>query len=147
MKRIFLFLLFCLLPLMAWATPEKPGIGVETEFPMKGQPVQIFVSHATWQRLEEFQFSVTYRPNSMVSHTQELGHPDPNGYLTWTPADAGVTILKATIPGSKEKDLTITKQLSVRYGQFPLLGILIFLLAAFTLFGGLAWTVVRSKPA
>lgn len=146
MQRLLLFLMLCLFPALAWATPEKPGIGIENNYPLKGQPIQIFVSHAT-APLEQFQISVTYRPNSMVSRTEELGHPDANGYLSWTPKDAGVTILKATVPGSKDKDLSFSKQVSVRYGHFPLPGMLIILLASLTLFGGLAWTLVKSKPA
>ncbi|MBT9546460.1 MAG: hypothetical protein IV090_13810 [Candidatus Sericytochromatia bacterium] len=149
MKRTLILgmlLLFCFFSLQAIATPEKPGIGIKDNYPLKDQAIQIYVSHATVP-LERFQVSVTYRPNSMVSRTEELGHPDANGYLNWTPKDAGVTILKATLPGSKDKDLNFSKQVSVRYGSFPLMGLLIFLLASLTLFGGLAWTLVKSKPA
>jgi hypothetical protein len=146
-KLIFLVpLLFWLLMAQAWATPEKPGIGIKDNYPLKDQAIQIYVSHATVP-LERFQVSVTYRPNSMVSRTEELGNPDTNGYLSWTPKDAGVTILKATLPGSKDKELSFSKQVSVRYGHFPPMGLLIFLLASLTLFGGLAWTLVKSKPA
>lgn len=147
LRLIFgLILLFWFFPVQVGATPEKPGIGIKDNYPLKGQAIQIYVSHATMP-LERFQVSVTYRPNSMVSRTEELGNPDANGYLTWTPKDAGVTILKATLPGSKDKDLSFSKQVSVRYGSFPLMGLMIFLLASLTLFGGLAWTLVKSKPA
>jgi hypothetical protein len=146
MRRWLLFLALCFLPSLAWATPERPGIGVEVDYPIQGQPVQIYISHAT-AKLEQFQFSVTYRPNSMVSHKEELGHPNDNGYLTWTPKDTGVTILQASIPGSTDKTANVSKQISVRYAGIPLLGILIFLLASITLFGGFAWTLSHSKKA
>ena len=147
MRRACLFLFFCLFfPLLAWSTPERPGIGIKDNYPLKDQAIQIFISHASIP-LEQFEVSVTYRPNSMVSRSEVLGHPDNNGYLTWTPKEAGITIIKATIPGSTDKALSFSKQISVRYSHFPTLGLGIFLLASLTLFGGLSWTLIKSKPA
>lgn len=143
MKRLILILLFVLLfPFMGQATEEKPAIGVEDPYPQVGKPVQVLVSHAS-HPLETFTVKVTYRPNSTVSKEQDLGRPNDNGILEWTPQDAGITVIEATANKLDDSKIVIKKQVSVRYGSFPTAGIIMFALAACTLFGGLLITAAK----
>lgn len=148
MKKVFLFLIIlsCLV-LPATATPEKPAIGLKdgSKYPLLDQATQILISHATYPDLTQFKVQVTYRPNSMVTFTKNIGSPDSDGRLSWTPHDAGICVIEAIAPGLKEgdKEIKITNKVSVRYGSFPPMGLLVMLLAACTLFGGLIYSFTK----
>lgn len=134
----------------AMATEEIPALGLSGDaYPLINTPTQIMISHASYPDLSRFKVVVTYRANSSTSHEEVLGTPNADGYVSWTPQEAGITTLKATAPALETgtKDIIIEKTVSVRFGSFPLTGILIFILAAGILFGGLSiFIFINSKP-
>lgn len=150
MKRIsaLFALLFCLLllALPTLATEEKPTIGLSGDaYPLVGKEVQILVSHASYPHLENFSVKVIYRPNSNVEQEEVLGHTNDNGIIAWTPKHAGITTITAEAPALDGIEaVKLSKNISVRFGHFPPLGILIFALAATTLFGGLILILIKS---
>lgn len=146
-KWLLLMLAMGLSSLPAQATPEKAVLGLEGgRFPKQGEPVQVLISHPTYPHLEDFEVTVTYRPNSSQSFAEKLPKPNDMGIVTWTPKQAGITTLTAKAPGVPgEKQLELSTQVSVRYGSFPVSGIIIFLFAALTLFGGLILTIRFSQ--
>lgn len=135
---------------IAMATEEIPALGINGDaYPLINTPTQIMISHASYPDLSRFKVTVTYRANSSTSHEEVLGIPNADGYVSWTPQDAGITILKATAPALETgaKDIVIEKSVSVRFGSFPVTGILIFALATLVLFGGLGvFIFINSKP-
>lgn len=134
----------------ATATEETPALGLDGDaYPLINTPTQIMISHASYPDLSRFKVTVTYRANSSTSHEETLATPNADGYVSWTPQDAGITILKATAPALEagEKEVAIEKSVSVRFGSFPIPGILIFALATLILFGGLGvFIFINSKP-
>ncbi len=133
MKR-FLLIFIVLLSLVpaAIATPEKPTLGfTDGDYPLVNEPTRIMISHAS-ANLSDFTLEVKYRPNSSTSYTETLEGVSEDGYINWTPKTAGIATLKAV-----SGDITIEKSVSIRFGSFPIQGILIFALAALILFGGL----------
>jgi len=132
---------------LASATEERPTLGLEgNEFPVINQPINILVSHASYPDLEKFKVTATYRPNSSTSFTEELPAPNDMGRVEWLPKEAGIATLTAVAPGVEDdKEVKMETNVSIRYGSFPLSGILIFLLAAITLFGGLIVTIQVSR--
>lgn len=117
MRLSILTALLALLALPAAAQPitvipEKPIVGQEATLQL-GAPVDTVF--------------VTYRPNSAVARrdTIRLGGFDS---VKWTPAQAGVVQIRLA-------DGT-AQNVSVRFAQTPLLGVLILLGAGLILFGG-----------
>jgi len=133
-----------------WATEERPTIGlVGGAYPVIHQPVTLLISHASYPHLEKFEVKVTYRPNSETSKEEILSAPNDNGELIWTPTEAGITLIQAQAPALTEggESVKITQNISVRFGSFPVMGMLIFVLAALALFGGLILVIVKTgKP-
>lgn len=145
---IFLVLLTGALTLPVLATEEIPTIGLSEAYPLKGQEVQVLISHASYPHLENFTVTVTYRPNSDASQVEVLGNPNDNGIITWKPRHAGITTITAEAPAFETfEEVKLSKNVSVRFGAFPPLGILIFVLATLTLFGGLIVVLLKTtKP-
>ena len=87
-----------------------------------------------------------YRPNSETAHTADLGTTGADGTVAWTPDDAGVVLLEA---GPEDAPLAQTR-VSVRFGAFPPLGLLVMVVAALLLFGGAAmgfvWLMRGPEP-
>ena len=135
---------------VATATEEIPALGLNGDaYPLINTPTQIMISHASYPDLSRFKVTVTYRANSSTSHEEVLSAPNADGYVSWTPQEAGIAILKATAPAlnAGEEEVTINKSVSVRFGGFPPTGILIFALATLILFGGLGLFIfLNSKP-
>ncbi len=135
---------------LAYATEERPTLGLEGgAFPLINQPVNILVSHASYPDLEKFELTATYRPNSSTSFVEKLPAPNDMGRVEWIPKEAGIATLTAIAPELKGVEdgnaVKLETNVSVRYGSFPMSGILIFLLAALTLFGGLIVTLLASR--
>ncbi len=70
---------------------------------------------------------VTYRPNSGVVEKTPITLAEASTTFSWTPDRAGIATLSA---GSASKNV------SIRFSSFPLLGLMIMLGAASILFGG-----------
>lgn len=130
----------------AWATEERPALGLDgVTYPQVGEPVRLLISHASYPELERFQVKVTYRPNSDVSKSETLPPPNDFGVLEWTPTDAGITTLTAEAPALEGfEPVKLTLQVSVRYGGFPLSGLLMFIFSMLTLFGGLTLVILKT---
>lgn len=154
MKKYLLVLWQCLILFMGsigvLATEEIPALGLSGDaYPLINTPTQIMISHASYPDLKRFEVVVTYRANSSTAYQETLPAPNEDGYVAWTPKEAGIAILKATAPGVDSKDpVSIEKNVSVRFGAFPATGMLIFALASLILFGGLVLMIYNNtKPA
>lgn len=85
--------------LAAGATPEQPALGIGGDGRLEvGKPAQVLVSHATYPQLSAFAISVTYHAHGPIPQTEDLGHPDDDGRLNWTPHTGGAIRLKALAP-------------------------------------------------
>lgn len=153
MKKYLLIFLQCLalvfISTSVLATEEIPALGLSGDaYPLINTPTQIMISHASYPDLKRFEVVVTYRANSSTAYQETLPAPNEDGYVAWTPKEAGIAILKATAPGIESKDpVSIEKNVSVRFGTFPATGMLIFALASLILFGGLALMIYNNtKP-
>lgn len=120
----------------AAAQQEVAELTAETQYPLRGEPVEIRLTGAGGAPLPGVPISARYRPNSETAHTEELGPTGPDGSLSWTPADAGVVTLQAA--GDGEAQPLAQLQLAVRFGAFPVVGLLVMVVAAVLLFGGAA---------
>lgn len=112
----------------AWAQ-----ISVSPEAPVRNQPVTVTLDAPADELL------VTYRPNSGISVSETV--PVSGTAATWTPSRAGVVAL-ATADGA-------TRNVSVRFDETPISGLLILIVAGLVLFGGaaLAMRALLSGPA
>lgn len=153
MKRYLLILIQCLslflISTSVLATEEIPTLGLSGDaYPLVNTPTQVMISHASYPDLKRFEVVVTYRANSSTSYQETLPAPNEDGYVAWTPKEAGIAILKATAPGIESQDsVSIEKNISVRFGGFPATGMLIFALATLVLFGGLVLMIYNNtKP-
>jgi hypothetical protein len=86
--------------------------------------------------------SVTYRPGSSVSRTEDIGVTGEGGRVEWTPHLAGIATLNATWDGG-----TSTTNVSVRFAHTPLGGVAIMLLAGLLLVGGSVVRIMRIMKA
>lgn len=97
--------------------PETPVLGEETALTFDA-PVDAVV--------------FTYRPNSAIPlvDTVRVG-----GFasIKWRPSQAGV--VRVAVPGGPSRNL------SVRFSEWPLSGIFVLLVAGFILFGGAAYAM------
>lgn len=78
---------------------------------------------------------VTYRPNSAIPivDTIRVGGFDT---VRWSPERAGVVRLSVPSGGASQN-------VSVRFDEPPIAGIIVLILAALILFGGAAWAMVK----
>lgn len=154
MKKAYLLSLYFVI-MLCWGgsvlgTEERPALGLSGgEYPLVHTPTQIMVSHASYPDLKRFKVTVTYRANSSTAYQETLEAPNEDGYVSWTPREAGITILNAEAPDieNPETSVKIEKSVSVRFGSFPPAGLLIFALATLILFGGLSLLIYsNTKP-
>ncbi len=118
---------------MAFAGLATADVTIELteDFPVRGRAVDVRVMGGDIG--ETYSFSVTYRPNSETSAVEDLGGFSPEGRLSWTPVDAGITSLNVI---DDEGGTVVSRNIAVRYESPPLSGLLIFILAGILLFGG-----------
>ncbi len=120
--RALAFFLLLALPVAAQPiTPstEKPVVGVPMTLRFDAPVDTVFV---------------TYRPNSAVARrdTVRLGE---SASMKWTPERAGV--VQIGLPSGASQNL------SVRFSETPLSGILVLIVAGLILFGGAAWAMAK----
>jgi hypothetical protein len=84
--------------------------------------------------------TATFRPNSEVATTKDLGITSTSGQLSWTPDEAGIATLTAEAEGLDPVDLTV----SVKFKRPSALGIAILLLAGMILFGGNGYSFAKT---
>lgn len=133
-------------PAHGQAADAAPVIVAEDPYPLRGETTEIRVEGADGQPLPGVALRARYRPNSETAHTAELGATDAAGRVAWTPDDAGVVLLEA---GDTAAPLA-QHRVSVRFGGFPPLGLLVMAVAAVLLFGGaalgFAWLMSAPEP-
>lgn len=137
----------------AWAqetAAEAPAITLtaDDERPVLGQTVRLTVL-AGGTPLRAARVSAVYRPNSSTTSTEHLAPTDEAGTVFWTPSAAGPVNLQAWPPSVAEGAApAVTVAVAVRYGGFPLSGLVIMLLAGALLLGGAAFglTMLLSAP-
>ncbi len=128
-------------PVLGQAT-GAPAVVADDPFPLRGETTEIRVEGADGRPLAGVALRARYRPNSETAHTAEMGVTDAAGRVEWTPDDAGVVLLEA---GDAAAPIA-QHRVSVRFGGFPPLGLLVMVVAAALLFGGAAlgfWWLMR----
>ncbi len=117
----------CLLLLLALGLAASASAQITTspDVLVRGEPVTVTFAEPTDSLL------VTYRPNSGIAYEEVV--PASGSTATWTPTRAGVVAL-ATPAGASQN-------VSVRFDETPLSGILILTLAGVVLFGGAAFAM------
>lgn len=127
----------------AAATEERPAIGIGGNRPLvAGQIAKVLVSHASHPQLEAFAVSVTYL--GPLPQTEELGHPNADGVLYWTPRYGGRIVLKAVDAGPPP--LELSRELRVEGPQAVITWLqLSMLLLALGLSLGLAFALHRRQ--
>ncbi len=103
-------------------------------FPRQGEPCLVKITREGLPAAG-IAVSVTYRPNSEVAITEEIGRTDARGELSWTPRSAGIGMLAA-----EGCDLTV----SIRFRGIPIGGLVVMLLAAMILFGGNSYSFAKT---
>ena len=118
----------------------------EDPFPLRGEATEIAFQGKDGAPVAGVPLRARYRPNSETAHTADLGATGADGTVEWTPDDAGVVLLEA---GPEDAPLAQTR-VSVRFGGFPPLGLLVMVVAALLLFGGAAlgfvWLMRGPEP-
>lgn len=105
-------------------TEAHAQLQLSNDTPAVGEEITITVAEPVSE------WKATYRPNSGVVEEVPATLATPSKTFTWTPDRAGIVQLSA---GS------VSRNVSVRFSGFPLLGLLIMLIAAGVLFGGAAF--------
>ena len=116
--------LLVLLAVLA-AVPALAQISTEPAAPVRGEPVTVTLGAPADELL------VTYRPNSGIAVEETV--PVSGTRATWTPSRAGVVSL-ATPDGTSQN-------VSVRFDETPVSGLLILIVAGLVLFGGAAFAM------
>lgn len=114
------------------------AISADEERPLRGDTVRLTVTDDGAPAAGALVVAV-YRPASNTVHREELPPVDASGTVLWTPAYTGPVSLQAWPAGS---DLEADRQpaavltVAVRFGSFPLAGLIIMIIAGVLLFGG-----------
>lgn len=108
-----------------------PSISVEPPYPLRQQHSTIRVEREGVP-VEGMVVEALYRPNSQTSFSERLDPTDANGTTSWTPRDAGIVTLSAKDASGADTSAHV----AVRYGTFPLPGVIVMIVAGLLLFGG-----------
>lgn len=111
-------------------------VTVADAYPLRGAPVAVSVAR-DGRPVADAVITARYRPNSQTVHTETLPPTGADGRVTWRPKDAGVVALAVTDPAGGPA--LASTRVAVRFGSFPLSGLLVMVIAAVVLFGGAAW--------
>lgn len=120
-----------------------PGRGrvagaIETShrYPTQGNPTFILVRTYSGEPLEGAVVSITYRPGSRVEKRVPVGKTNAAGIVEWKPQVAGIAGIEARWMAEEEREIVVTKNVSVRFSSTPPGGIFIMALAGILLIGG-----------
>ena len=112
------------------------SIELAKDFPVRGEPVELFVTPPDGEACSSAQVSVTYRPNSKTEKEVVIGSPQAACELTWIPEDPGIVRITVKVNGKTEAE----KRASVRFAKTPASGIVILIFAGLVLYGGIAYS-------
>ncbi len=121
--------------------PDSPDGSVR---PRQGKPyriaIQVKAEDGTLTPAAGAKVTATYRPNAhkAVTRTWDVGQTDSSGHLAWSPRDAGVAKITATLGED-----SWSQQISVLFDPYPKSGIIIMLLAGCTLMGTIILSFIR----
>ena len=127
------------------AKPEL-AISVSDKHPTIRRAVSIEVT-ATATTVQGVEINAVYRPNSKAKQEETISTKEADVsadgtklIVRWTPTTEGIVLLTA-----KKDSLQATTSCAVRFDGMPALGVVIFIVAFFILFGGLAYAFVRGN--
>lgn len=124
--------------LVLLAGSAVPGAAVEIELgdesPLRGEPVAVTVRDAGGVPIAGARLEAHYRPNSQTAFREPLPPTDAAGRTEWTPRDAGIVTVEMLDPAGGPATASVNT--AVRFGRFPLRGIVVMALAGLLLFGG-----------
>lgn len=109
---------------------------LDRAFPTHKEQVRLRITDDAGNPVSGAVVSVTYRPGSSVSATDEIGRSSDGGVLQWTPMDAGLATITATWAGPEQDDMSSSTTVSVRFQSPPVDGILIMVIAGLVLIVG-----------
>ena len=166
MKRLLILVCLLTLPSTGEATsavpvPRKPKPKLEFEgLPKKHLMINKEVTFrliATHVDLKDVVVQVVYRPGSKVAVTDDLKLP-ADGVLKWTPRHEGLVLIKAMKYKQDKKGKVLKDKngepigelegkipCAVKFEGVPILGVVIFVIAFLSLFGGLGYAVIRGS--
>lgn len=103
---------------------------------VEGRETILSVVDATGNPVAGIQVDALYRENAhpSIRHTQNVGKTEPDGTRTWVPDQAGVVVLRWTLPGAQEPAGKL--EVAVRHDGIPGAGIAVAVIAGFLLLGG-----------
>lgn len=116
---------------------------LDRAFPTHKEQVRIRVTDDAGDPVSGAVVSVTYRPGSSVSATDEIGRSSDGGMLQWTPMDAGLATITATWARPGQDEVSSSTTVSVRFQSPPVGGILIMVAAGLVLIVGSVIRVYR----
>lgn len=122
--------------LCAVAVRARADVVSDLKFPIHGEAVRLIVTDASGNGVAGADVTATYRPASAVPHTEPVGTTGTDGYIEWTPTDAGLATVTATWTDAGGVEQTSQTALSIRYSSPPVAGILIMIIAGIVLIGG-----------
>lgn len=103
---------------------------------VEGRETILSVAGASGIPLAGVRIEATYRENAhpSICHTQNVGKTEPDGTRTWVPEQAGVVVLRWTLPGTTAPVDKL--EVAVRHDGIPGAGIAVAVIAGFLLLGG-----------
>jgi hypothetical protein len=149
-RRVLLLFLTAVLPMTVVGAAAADGAGrcagsgslelcTDVTFPGEGRPCVLTLRDSEGA-VSGARITVTFRPNSEVATTNELGATDAAGRFTWTPDEAGIATLTAEAESYDPVDLTV----SVKFQRPSALGIAILIVAGMLLFGGNGYSFAKT---
>ena len=113
------------------------SISLDTTPPMRERPVAATVV-VSGGDASGWVVSVTYFPNSIIQHTDEIGQTDSLGRIAWLPKFAGLATLTATCGHE-----SVSMATSVKFPGIPAGAAVVFIVAGTILLGGAGWSLIR----
>lgn len=120
-------------------------LDLATDFPQVGTMVTVTLDNSNRDGFEihrNLVLLIEYRPNSETSSVIEVPSIGP-GIWHFTPTTAGLITMKVVVDNpisatTQPRPVLVSRNVSIRYDQPPSTGILVMVIAAFILLGGIA---------
>lgn len=119
------------------AAEARAGLELEAPPAVEGREVTIRLTDESGP-VRGRAVTATYYPGSAVPQVVELGETSAEGEVRWTPRHAGLVELAAG---------EVKSTVSVRFASMPVSALVVFLVAATLLWGGVALGASRMRDA